>query len=45
VDVDLGDGKAGMSEEAGDGLEIVAGFFAEKSCGRSFALAQDKLRE
>ena len=26
VEVDLGDGKIGMTEEGGDGLEVVAGF-------------------
>jgi len=44
VEVDLGDGKAGMSEEAGDGLEVVAGLFAEHSSGMAQGVDSDALR-
>ena len=33
VEVDLGDGESGVAEEAGDGFEVVAGFFAEHGGG------------
>ena len=44
VEVDLGDGKAGMGEEAGDGLEVVAGFFAEHGSGVAQSVDGDTLR-
>ena len=44
MEVDLGDGKAGMGEEAGDGLEVVAGFFAEHSSSMAQGVDGDALR-
>ena len=44
MEVNLGDGKAGMGEEAGDGLEVVAGFFTKHSSSMAQGMDGDALR-
>ena len=44
MEIDLGDGKAGMGQEAGDGLEVVAGFFTEHSSSVAQGVDGDALR-